>query len=105
MATIEVLKSEKQDSGKVRVSIEARTIDGRYTFFPMEIDDCGSAAGNEDRALGEVHRLVEDLATGLLLRLAWASCLLYSRQRRSHWPSRDAAAPHPCAWKERSACA
>jgi hypothetical protein len=36
MATIEVLKIEKQDSGKVRVSIEARTIDGRYTFFPMD---------------------------------------------------------------------
>jgi hypothetical protein len=32
MATIEVLKIEKQGSGKVRVSIEARTIDGRY--FP-----------------------------------------------------------------------
>ena len=48
MATIEVLKIEKQDSGKVRVSIEARTIDGRYTFFPMDIDDCGSPAANEE---------------------------------------------------------
>jgi hypothetical protein len=69
MASIEVLKTEKQNSGKVRVSIEARTIDGRYTFFPMEIEDRGSAAENEDRALRELHRLVEDLATGLLLRL------------------------------------
>ena len=69
MATIEVLKIEKQDSGKVRVSIEARTIDGHYTFFPVELDDCGSAAANEDKALRELHRLVEDLATGLLLRL------------------------------------
>ena len=63
------MKIEKEEPGKVRVSIEARTIDGRYTFFPMEVDDCGSAAGNEDRALRELHRLVEDLATGLLLRL------------------------------------
>jgi hypothetical protein len=69
MATIEVLKIEKQDSGKVRVSIEARTIDGRYTFFPMDIDDCGSAAANEDKALRELQRLVEDLATALLLRI------------------------------------
>jgi hypothetical protein len=58
MAIIEVLKIEKQDSGKVRVSIEARTIDGRYTFFPMDIDDCGSAAANEDKALRELQRLV-----------------------------------------------
>jgi hypothetical protein len=69
MATIEVLKIEKQDSGKVRVSIEARTIDGRYTFFPMDIDDWGSAAANEDKALRELQRLVEDLATALLLRI------------------------------------
>ena len=69
MATIEVLKIEKQDSGNVRVSIEARTIDGRYTFFPLDIDDCGSAAANEDKALRELQRLVEDLATALLLRI------------------------------------
>ena len=68
MATIEVLKVEKQDSGKVRVSIEAQTIDGRYRFFPMDIDDCGSG-GNEDKALRELQRLVEDLATALLLRI------------------------------------
>src|SRR2546430_8580157 len=63
MANIEVLKIEKQDSGKVRVSIEARTIDGRYTLLPMDIDDCGSAAANEDKALRELQRLIEDLAT------------------------------------------
>jgi hypothetical protein len=62
-----VLKIEKQDSGKVRGSIEARTIDGRYTFIPIDTDDCGSAAANEDRALRELQSLAEDLATGLLL--------------------------------------
>jgi hypothetical protein len=44
----------------------ARTTGGRYTF-PMDIDDCGSAAANEDQVLRELQRRVE--AAALLLRI------------------------------------
>ncbi|MDQ6867664.1 MAG: hypothetical protein M3178_04410 [Pseudomonadota bacterium] len=68
MPTVEVVNIEKQAFGKVKVSIEARTTVGRYTF-PMDIDDCGSAAANEDQALRELQRFVEDLAGALRLRM------------------------------------
>jgi hypothetical protein len=68
MASVDGVKIEKQAFGKVKVSIEARTTVGRYTF-PVDIDDCGSAAANEDQALRELQRLVEDLADALRLRI------------------------------------
>jgi hypothetical protein len=70
MTTVEVLKIEKQGSGKVRVSIEARTTVGRYTF-PVDIDDCGSAGANEAEALRELRRFVEGLAAALQLRIGF----------------------------------
>jgi hypothetical protein len=68
MATVEVLKIEKQAFGKVKVLIEARTAGGRYTF-PVDIDDHGSPAANEDQALRDLQRLVEELADVLRLRI------------------------------------
>jgi hypothetical protein len=69
MTTVDVVKIEKQPFGKVKVSIEARTAIGRYTF-PVDIDDCGSALANEEQALRQLQRLVEDLAAALQLRMS-----------------------------------
>ena len=60
-------KSWPSERSRFQLRLGQQLVD-TYTF-PVDIDDRGSAAANEDQALHELQRLVEDLADALRLRI------------------------------------
>jgi hypothetical protein len=68
MATVEIVKSEKQIDNDLEVRIDARTSVGRIDI-PLCFEDQGSQERNETRAFAQALVIVEEIASALRLRL------------------------------------
>ena len=68
MATVEIVKSEKQIDNDLEVRIDARTSVGRIDI-PLRFEDQGSQERNETRAFKQALVIVEETASALRLRL------------------------------------
>jgi hypothetical protein len=68
LATVEVIKTQKELNNRVIVTVEVRTSTGRASF-PTKLDDRGSMSENETAAFREVLTLLEEAADALRLRL------------------------------------
>jgi hypothetical protein len=68
MATVEIVKSEKQIDNDLEVRIDARTSVGRIDI-PLRFEDQGSQERNETRAFKQALVIVEEIASALRLRL------------------------------------
>jgi hypothetical protein len=68
MATVEIVKSEKQVDNDLEVTIDARTSVGRIDI-PLRFEDQGSQERNETRAFAQAPVIVEGIASAHRLRL------------------------------------
>ncbi len=67
MATVEIVKSEKQIDNDLEVTIDARTSVGRIDI-PLRFEDQGSQERNKTRAFAQALVIVEEIASALRLR-------------------------------------
>ena len=68
MATVEIVKIERQADNELEVTIDARTSVGRIQL-PVRFRDRGSLELNEIRAFEQALVIVEEIASALRLRL------------------------------------
>lgn len=68
MASVEIVKMERQIDNELEIMIDARTSVGRIDI-PLRFEDRGSQEGNETRAVEEAPIAIEEIASALRLRL------------------------------------
>jgi hypothetical protein len=64
MANIEIKKVEQQLNQRLLFNVRVDTAAGKMDF-PIDIEDQGSAAANEDAVLANTLRLAEDLTASI----------------------------------------
>ena len=68
MATVEIVKADKQINNEVEIIVHARTSVGRIDI-PLRFEDQGLQERNDTRAFAQALVIVEEIASALRLRL------------------------------------